>query len=81
MLTPSSPHGMVAADCIFAALEDYEPRDQFAGLGWAVVGVLGALRERFEQTPAERDAFDGLCTETQARLRREIEALRFTKAH
>jgi hypothetical protein len=31
-------------------------------------------------TPEEREAFDPLCSEKQAWLRREIEALRFTKA-
>ena len=41
----------------------------------------GALHERFAKTAAERDAFDRLCSGTQAWLRREIEALRFTKAH
>jgi len=47
---------------------------------WAST-VEWALRERCANTPEEREAFDLLRSETQAWLRREIEALRFTKAH
>ena len=82
MFAPSTfAQGMATADAILATIAEREPRDQLAGSGWAVVAVLGALRERFEKTPEERAAFDILCSETQAWLRREIEALRFTKAH
>lgn len=81
MLSPDSPRGMDAADRALAAILNLEPRDQLAGTGWAVVRVLGALRERFEHASEERDAFDALCSETQAWLRWDIEALRFRKAH
>ena len=81
MLIPDTPHGMDAADRALTAIEDREPSDQLTGAGWAVVSVLGAVKSRFERTIKEREAFDFLCSETQAWLRREIEALRFTKAH
>ena len=43
--------------------------------------VLGALRSRFEGTPEGRQTFDLLCSEALTWLHREIEALRFEKAH
>jgi hypothetical protein len=72
---------MDAADGALAALEGLEAHDQLGGTSWAVVAVLGALRERFAKTAEEQGAFDLLCSDVQAWLRREIEALRFTKAH
>lgn len=55
MFAPStSPQGMATADFILATIAERQPRDQLAETGWAVVAVLGALRERFEKTPAER---------------------------
>ena len=81
MRLEGASNGMDAAKRALAALEDLEPRDQLTGMGWAVVAVLGALRERFAQAAEERDAFGALCSETQAWIRREIEALRFAKAH
>jgi hypothetical protein len=65
MLTPPAPQAWQTADRVLAALEHCEPRDTLTGIGWAVVGVLGALRERFEKTPEEREAFGRLCSETQ----------------
>jgi len=81
MLTSCSPQAWNASDRALAAMEDYEPRDQLAAGVMATVAVLGALRERFEKTTGEREAFDRLCSETQAWVRREIEQLRFAKAH
>ncbi|HRT32389.1 MAG TPA: hypothetical protein P5211_08320 [Anaerolineae bacterium] len=81
MLTSYSPQAWNATDRALAAVEDCEPRDQLAAGVMATVAVLGALRERFEKTPLEREAFDRLCSDTQAWVRREIEQLRFTKAH
>jgi len=79
MFSPPSAHAFAAADGALAHLEAFEAGDQLAAMGWATVAVLGALRERFEKTADDRAAFDLLCSETQAWLRREIEALRFTK--
>lgn len=76
-----SPQAFNASDHMLKAVEDFEPRDQLAAAGWAVIAVLGALRERFETTPKEHLVFDLLCSETQAWLRRETEALRFAKAN
>ena len=73
-----SPQAFDAAHRALSALEDFEPRDQLVAGGWVAISVLGALRERFERTAAERDA---LCTETHAWLRQEIETLRFAKSH
>jgi hypothetical protein len=70
-----------AADRALARLEAFDAGDQLAASGWTVIAVLGALRARSEKTPKERSAINLLCSETQAWLRREIEALRFTKAH
>lgn len=81
MALSHSPQVWRAADRALAALEDCEPRDQLAAGVLATVAVLGALRSRFEKTPEERQAFEILCSETQAWVRREIEALRFAKAH
>jgi hypothetical protein len=80
MVTLDAPRGLGTAERILAAIEDCEPRDQLTGLGWAVVGVLGALRERLENTPDGRKALDRLCSEALEALRWEIEALRFTTA-
>jgi len=71
---------MDAADRALAALEDLEPDDQLASTGWVVVAVFGALRPRFERTPEKREAFDLLCSDVQAWLRRKIEVLRFMDA-
>ncbi len=81
MFNPSSPQAMRAADCALAVLEHLEVHDQLAAAGWAAVAVLGALRSRCKKTPEECDAFDHLCSETEAWLRGEIGALRFTREH
>ncbi len=47
---------------------------------WAL-GMLRDLRRQAERDPAQQPRFDALCSETLEWLRREIEALRFTKAH
>ena len=81
MLRPSSPQVMEAADRAMAVLEPFEPRDQLAAMGWVALSVLGALRDRFEGTSRKRHAFDNLCGATLTWLQREVETLRFTKAH
>lgn len=81
MLTSCAPQVWTASDRALAAMEDYKPRDQLAAGVMTIVAVLGALRERFEKSAGEREAFDRLCSETQAWVRREIEQLRFEKAH
>jgi len=81
LFTLHSFQALAAGDRVLARLEALEAGEQLAAMGWATVVVLGALRFRFKQTPEDRTAFDLLCSETQAWLRREIEALRFTKAH
>ncbi len=47
---------------------------------WAL-GMLRELRRQAERDPAHQPRFDALCGETLGWLRREIEALRFTRAH
>jgi len=47
---------------------------------WAL-GILRELRRQSERDPAHQKRFDALCGESLGWLRREIEALRFTKAH
>jgi hypothetical protein len=81
MFSPPSPQALTGEDRALATLEAVEAGDQLAAMGWGTVAVLGALRARFERTPKERQAFDLLGSETLTWLRREIEALRFTKAH
>ena len=80
MFTPDTPRGMDAADRTLAAIESLEPRDQLAGLGWAVVSVLGALKPRFEKTPAKRDALMR-CAAKRRPGSAEDRGVRFIKAH
>jgi hypothetical protein len=47
---------------------------------WAL-GMLHDLRRQVERVPVHQPRFDALCGETLGWLRREIEALRFTRAH
>jgi hypothetical protein len=81
MFTPSSPKAREAAGRALAALGDFEAGDQLEAMGLGTVAVLGALRSCFEQTPEGRQVFDLLCSEAVTWLRREIEKLRFEKAH
>ncbi len=46
-----------------------------------VLAALGSVRPRFEKSQENRLAFDALCSDTEAWLRREIERLRFRKSH
>ncbi len=46
-----------------------------------VRAVLSSVRSRFEKSQQDRLAFDALCSDTEAWLRREIERLRFLKSH
>ena len=46
---------------------------------WAL-GLLRDFRWQAEREPARQEPFDALCGETLGWLRREIEALRFTRA-
>lgn len=46
---------------------------------WAL-GMLRDLRGQVERDPAQQARFDALCGESLGWLRREIEALRFTRA-
>ena len=45
------------------------------------VAMLAAVRPRFAEDQTGQRAFDYLCTETGTWFQREIEALRFEKAH
>ncbi len=47
---------------------------------WAL-GMLRDFRRQAERDPAHQARFDALCGESLGWLRREIEALRFTKGH
>jgi len=47
---------------------------------WAL-GMLRQLRRQAKREPALQERFDAFCGETLGWLGREIEALRFTKAH
>ncbi len=46
-----------------------------------VLTALGTMRPRFENSQEGRLAFDVLCSDVEAWLRREIEGLRFMKSH
>ena len=80
MFTPGTPRAMAAIDRVLTHVEAFEAAGQLATMGWATVVVLGALRVRLEQTPEGRAPSDRLCSEEQAWLWRESEALQFTKA-
>ncbi len=80
MFTPPSAQTWKGTDRVLGELEHYEAGDQLAAAGWATICVLGALRDRFERTPEDQQAFDLLCSETQSWLRREIGTLRFHKS-
>jgi len=52
MCPPASPQIMNAADAALAALGHLDLDEQLAATEWATLAVLGALRDRFEQTPS-----------------------------
>jgi hypothetical protein len=81
MFTSSSQSAIETADQAVATLGRVDLHELLRVSTWAVAGVLGALRHRFDQTAEEREAFDRLCSATLAWLRWQIEGLRFTKGH
>jgi CheY-like chemotaxis protein len=76
---PPSRAVQQATERVLAALGDLDPGGQLTVAARVTVAILTAVRPRFET--AGQKAFDLLCNETLAWLRREIEALRFEKAH
>ena len=70
-----------ATEQVLQALVDLPAKEQLAIVSRTLLALLDSVRPRFANDPESQRAFDLLCSDTLTSLRREIEALRFTKAH
>jgi hypothetical protein len=70
-----------ATEQVLQALANLPAKEQLAIVSRTLIALLESVRPRFANDPESQRAFDLLCSDTLTSLRREIEALRFTKAH
>ncbi len=70
-----------ATEQVLQALANLPTKEQLAIVSRTLIALLDSVRPRFANDPEGQRAFDLLCSDTLTSLRREIEALRFTKAH
>ncbi len=66
---------------IVKTVSAFPPDERLGIVGESVLGVLRELRLPAQKEPTRGKSYDALCGDVQAWLRREIEALRFEKAH
>ena len=70
-----------ATEQTLQALVDLPAKEQLAIISRTLIALLDSVRPRFADDPESQRAFDLLCSDTLTSLCREIEKLRFTKAH
>jgi hypothetical protein len=75
-----SSDAMKAVLRIDKTLSIFPPEERLPIAAECVVGALRELRLLARKEPERQESFDLLCSELQAWLRREIEALRFRKS-
>ena len=75
-----SSNAMKAVLRIDKTLNTFSPEERLPIAAECVVGALRELRLLGQKEPERQEGFDALCSELQAWLRREIEALRFRKS-
>ncbi len=76
-----TPKAVEAVLSIVKTVSAFPPDERLAIVAESVLGVLRELRLPGQKDPKRQKSYDVLCGDVQMWLRREIEALRFEKAH